>query len=221
MNQNDIFLFNIFFGDIPENDNYGKEAIYKLLSLSVEELFDYIKRNREKISEIKPNDIPQFSKFDDIYMVIRVISDSPEKNLNWEKIGYYLCPKEASSAAKTKYGENHYKLAVQLGLAYPGKNIRLTPLGNEIYSIKDEDVRNKIVARLVLRIPIIQVALLNAENKRINMFDCLKKYLSESTAVRRRPNVKTLLALLDSITTNDNMRNVFWNIVWSDDNELS
>lgn len=221
MNQSDNILYNIFFGEIPDNDEYSKEAIYKLLSMSCEELFDYIKKNKSNISDIKPNDIPQFSKFEDVYMVIRVISDSPEKNLNWEKIGYYLCPKEASPAAKTKYGENHYKLAVQLGLAFAGKNIRLTPIGKELYSIKDEEVRNKIVARLVLRIPIIQLALLHAEDKRINMFDYLKKYLSESTAVRRRPNVKTLLALLESISTSDNMRNIFWNIVWSDDNELS
>ena len=197
------------------------ELVSILRSLSIEDIFGYIKENASNIADIRQNDIPQFSNYEDVFMVLRVLSDSPEQSLNWEKIGYYMCPKDASVGAKTKYGENHYKLAVQLGLAYPGHSLMITPLGRSIHDIKDVSLKEKVVARLILRIPIIQKALLEAEKGRFNMLECLKHYLSESTAIRRRSNIKKLLSIVESNCTKQEMYQLIWNIVWSDTDELS
>ena len=49
----------------------------------------------------------------------------------------------------------------------------------------------------------------------IDSFD-VKRYLSDSTILRRRSNIKTLLKLVDELVTKEKMHRSIWNIVWEE-----
>ena len=121
--------------------------------------------------------------------------------------------KGAKLGAQTKYGENHYKLAVQLGFVTSEKPFIATDLGYAYYLNADEEQRSEIKKRLALRIPIIQRALLTADVKQVNMSDLMCEYLSESTMLRRRSNVRELLNDIMDISKPEMQRRLN-NIVW-------
>ncbi len=212
-------MFRFFFEDpdsLPLNDIIGI-----IPSITPESVFDFIKENSDRIKRIVTNEIPQFSDFEDVFEVVKIVNGSPETFLTWDKLGYYLCPKGASRVAKMKYGENHYKLAIQLGFAKPGRKLFLTDLGKELVGMKVEE-KQYIASLMVMRIPLIQTALINAECKRFNLFSYLEQYLSVSTVKRRMSNIKTLLRLIENISTTNRIPSIIWNIVWDEqDYELS
>lgn len=217
-------LMDILFGNYNEFDSElsGKQALQVLNTFSLFELFQYIKENYAFVKPVSADLIPQFSNLNNLFGVLLVVNDSPEKNLTWSKIGYYFCSPDAKIGAKTKYGENHYKLAVQLGLARPG-SIALTNLGKALHLyFRDEEIRNELVGRLSMRIPVIQRALIFAERGYFNMLEYLKGFLAESTAIRRGSSIRRLLYLMESITNDKRMFNILWNIHWErNTNELS
>lgn len=205
----------------PEISDCHEKIFESLLSYSFEEIINYICENANSLKEIQTNDIPQFSNFEDLHTVLRVVSGSPEAKMTREKLGYYLCPVYAKKAARVKYGENHYKLASQLGLANDGTPLSLTPLGNKLNSISDKEIRTQILARLIFRIPIIQQAFIEARTNRFNMMELLLQYLSKSTALRRRSSIKQLLRIIETSCENK-VKPIVWNIVWEEqqNNEL-
>lgn len=166
------------------------DAIHRLPLPSILAL---IKENQGREIEVTPANIPQFSNFNSLDNVLRVLIDSGIDDIDFECLGYFLINKDAKEGAKRKYGENHYKLAASLGLTYPGLRLRATPVGFAYYAIKDSDLKAQIVAKLCLRVPIVQQALLSPPMEPFNMYETLRICLAESTAKRRRPNVKDLL----------------------------
>ena len=204
-------LIRIFI--LNEEPKEPQIATSQLINTSTESIYSLIAQNGSNESSITTNNIPQFSSFEVVFDVLKIVNGSPEENMNWEKLGYYLCPKNAKRGAKTKYGENHYKLAVQLGLAMPSKKLALTELGTCINTLDYTD-KFKCASLLSLRIPIIQTALLHAKDNRFDIFDYLKNFLSESTIIRRRSNIKKLLSLIENYSTTEDMKKNIWNIVW-------
>lgn len=211
-----FFLGNIFIND--DIDSLSNDSITEVLNELQELSFEYILKeiqiNKTSLRSIESSNIPQFSDFDDVFKVLRILSDSPEQNISYNILGYYLCPKGAKMGAKNKYGENHYKLAVQLGLATNNKPYKLSIIGNKINKMSDDE-RMPIVSRLILRIPIIQNLLNKAIRNKVYVLDVLEEYLSKSTALRRRSNVKTLFDIIYKYNESPDIENAILNLIWS------
>ncbi len=184
-----------------------------LLNTSTDDIFAVIKNHRSSLIPVVTNNIPQFSTADEIFSVLRVVIDSGIEDLSYEKIGYYLCDKGAKVGAQVKYGENHYKLAAQLGLVTSAKPFIATDIGLAFYLTENAVKRQTFKKYLALRIPIIQQALLLAEISTVNMSSLMCQYLSQSTMLRRRSNVRELLQYIMDIADVPMQRRLN-NIVW-------
>lgn len=193
----------------------GSTVIECLSKVSVDQVLELLLEKQDQLIPVKTSNIPQFSNINDVFKVIQILIDSPEERITRNTIGYYLCPVGAKDTARTKYGENHLKIAVQLGLIDDATNMQITDLGLSLYLLEDHAQRMKVISLLSLRVPIIQYALSNAVTGRFNIFNYLLTMLSLSTATRRRSNIRVLLRLLDNISTPE-FRRVLFNIVWED-----
>lgn len=208
-------LYNLFITQSPFTDTgFDAFSLTELLGrTSADDIFDVIKNNCGSLLKVVSNNIPQFSNAGDIYQVLRVVIDSEIDNLTYENIGYYLCPKGAKIGAQVKYGENHYKLSAQLGLVTYAKPFVATDLGIAYYLTDNSTERRNIEKRLALRIPIIQQALLLADDKTVNMADFMCLFLSPSTMLRRRSNLRELLSYIMDISE-VSMQHRLNNITW-------
>ncbi len=140
--------------------------------------------------------IPQFSSIESaiIYEVDYLAYSGAS---SFEKIGSVLPGQYSSTVgAHRKYGENHSKLLESFGLAvidYSG--VYLSPLGM-FYSEFNNENRQKLVSRLVFKIPIMRNILYKSMSEEVSISDELSKYLSASTVKRRLPNVRRLVHYL-------------------------
>lgn len=184
-----------------------------IYSLSVENILDIIKSNQNELRSISAANIPQFSNPDVIFKVLKVVIDSESNDLNFERIGYYLRPRGTKPGALRKYGENHYKFAMDLGLVTEKRPFSATDLGLAFYLMEDTDKRLAIQKKLVLRVPIIQQALLTAETDMIDMAVLMRQYLKESTVKRRSSNVRKLLHYIMDNADVD-LQHTLNNIIW-------
>lgn len=188
-----------YLSPIPNKvlESYGEEnleiAIDKLINVlkevSIETIIDIIEANREQIAEITAANIPQFSSISSIDGVLDYVNSADA--VTFELIGYYI-NKEAKKGAQTKYGENHYKTAASIGLTTLEKPFRITMLGKKYMNLPAEEkiaLRNK----LFLLVPIVQTIIIEAKYKMVQPMNILKLYLSESTSVRRRSNVRAMV----------------------------
>ena len=217
MPANDDILSALFVTQNQEKiDQFQGTAVIECLSrTSGDQVLKLLLENQDDLVSVKTSNIPQFSNINDVFKVIQILIDSPEEKITRNTIGYYLCEVGAKDSARTKYGENHLKIAVQLGLIDDAANMQVTDLGLSLYLIEDQAQRMEILSLLSLRVPVIQYALLQAVNGRFNIFNYLLSFLARSTAVRRRSSIRVLLRLLDNISTPE-FRNVLFNIVWED-----
>lgn len=148
--------------------------------------------------EIKKADICQFSSFEDsYYKVVNLIIRSGLQGVSWERMGFLLRSEPRTKVADTKYGENHGKTAVQLGLCYQDShhNFWTTCFGRCFNDLSDVE-KESLKAKLCLYIPIIQNYFVQGMNE-----DLLSSYfniLTESTQKRRKPNVIKLITIVKS-----------------------
>lgn len=146
--------------------------------------------------EIQKSDIPQFSCFDDAYYkVIKLLEHSGIKGVSWSKLGFMLRIGPRSLVADTKYGENHGKTAMQLGLCQMDKEHRFWPttIGSCFDKLSRQE-QDDLKPKLCLYIPLIQNYFVQDQDD-----EKLKEYfsvLTESTQKRRRPNVRTLIDII-------------------------
>ena len=191
-----VRLFYLFPMTKQELLSYGEQlrtAYSKLIdvleAVSIETIVDIIEANRDLIGEITPANIPQFSNLMSINDVLDFVDSTDD--ITFELIGYYI-NKDAKKGAQVKYGENHYKTAAAMGLVYSEKPFGITELGKQYMRLPKEkqlSLRNK----LFLQIPIVQTIIVEAKNHKVAPTDILREYLSESTSIRRRSNVRALV----------------------------
>lgn len=171
-------------------DTAGKELIEMVLSTPTDEALSLLIDKGMTDVKITSANIPQFSNYYDIDKIVPIVKTNPGKRFS--AYGYYF-NKEASEGAKNKYGENHYKCAALLGLLSIEKPFCVTFLGDAYMGYQLDSTRMTIMAKLCLRIPLIQKLLLGATQGKINAHHLMKEYLSESTVNRRASNVKKML----------------------------
>ena len=149
---------------------------------------------------IEVSEIPQFSDLN------QVIYDLPsllkDQILSFDAIGELLDNgKKKSALAQKKYGENHSKLAAQLDLAVIStENHQSSVLLSEFcegYLDLSNKEKKAISARLMFRIPIIQQIFIDAAS-RVTDIDPYLKCLSETTKIRRKSNVASIIRFIHS-----------------------
>lgn len=173
-----------------EQLNIVAEKIVDILkAISIDNIISIIEANKAEIAEITPANIPQFSNINSINDVLDVVESSDE--ITFELIGYYI-NKNASKGAQIKYGENHYKTAAAIGLTTLNKPFHVTALGKKYMSLFWED-KTSIRNKLFLLVPIVQEIIIDAKYRTVHPLDVLRLYLSESTSIRRRSNVRTMV----------------------------
>lgn len=204
-------LLETFYSGKTVEDNHIKILLTYLEKFSIEDILFEIEQSQEITEPIQSKNISQFSDINAVDYVVQIVSDS-EDEINYQYIGYML-NKNASDGAQTKYGENHLKMAIQMGLVSE-KPYKVSELGKEYLALSEEE-RNKIKPKLYMRVPLIQKLLLESKNEKIDAMDEMRIYLSEKTAIRRRSNIKTLLNEISKIASVETQKQIMDNISWS------
>lgn len=204
-------LLETFYSGKTVEDNYTKILLTYLEKFSIEDILFEIEQYPEVTEPIKSKNISQFSDIKEIDYVVQIVSDS-EEEINYQYVGYML-NKNASEGAQIKYGENHLKMAIQMGLVTE-KPYKVSELGKEYLALPEEE-RNKIKPKLYMRVPLIQKLLLESKEEKIDAMEEMRTYLSEKTAIRRRSNIKTLLSEISKIASVETQKQIMDNISWS------
>ncbi len=192
------YLYNV--------NQYAKNLINKILLMDVEDIIEIC--IEDNYLTINTGDIPQFSSFDDgTFNLIRILHRCGDFGPSFYDLGMYLTGTGKRKGAYIKYGENHSKLASLMDLVYidysksPSK-VFLTKLGKEMYRLEKNQFQN-IISKLSIRIPIITKLLSEASIRQVFIKEELLLYLSKSTAIRRKSNIKALLRAIRSCSKKD------------------
>ena len=185
-----------FTKDCPYSEyDLSKELLRLLLKYPCKDLMEIILEDRE-LFPIGKKDVPQFSDLRKaFYNVPYILMNCGIDGVGYAQMGYILREKQRSDVADKKYGENHIKTAEQLGLCYvKGYKSYLTDLGKISVSLPEKE-KELLLPRLCLYIPFIQNYFLSGQddeflNKQFSI-------LSPSTIGRRRPNVNTLIRIIN------------------------
>lgn len=159
--------------------------------------------------DAKPAEIPQFSNFEDGAIRLPEILEFEEDGLTFLEAGYKLV-KAKTEGACVKYGENHSKLAMMMSLIYKNlSKVYNTALGTYMVTLHSEE-KMDILKKLLLREYFIQKIICAAIVDIVN-YRKIAVSLSDSTALRRRSNVKFLVEFILNGSEYENAKN---NIQW-------
>ncbi|NLD48756.1 MAG: hypothetical protein GX660_16455 [Clostridiaceae bacterium] len=170
-----------------------------LLETPISDVFDAV-INDPSEEEVLPSNIPQFSKMSDAYQNAPDILARSGIEMTYDELGYYLDNgKEKKEVARRKYGENHSKLAALLDLVViraPDNvfQVSLSVFG-EAFNKRNENEKQKIVTKLLFRIPIMQRMLRKALYSEVDIEDELIG-LSPQTKKRRKPNITSIVKFI-------------------------
>lgn len=197
-----------------ENSNWEDKSniiMEYLMKMSVDTLIAEIECSNKTREEISPANVSQFSSVDSVDYVVQIVEDAVE-DIDFLYVGYMM-NKSANEAAQRKYGENHLKLAIQMGLISE-KPYKVTTLGKKYLHLQ-EAVRKSIRPKLYLRIPVVQKILIESKMQRVDGTQILMEVLSETTAIRRRSNIKKLIEEIQEVASREMQRQIMDNIYWS------
>ena len=154
--------------------------------------------------------IPQFSNLRNATHVIpQLLKDG--KKLTFSEIGALLPGRTSDKpAAIMKYGENHSKLAAIMDLVFIDdvngvKYVTISPMGANFMRL-DEEARKNLINLLLLRIPIIQTLIREAEaTQSVKIIEVLMKKTSitKSTGGRRASSINMLIGKLSKTSDLD------------------
>lgn len=170
-----------------------------LLDQNVDDIFKIIQQNAKELPKVTTMNIPVFSKVSEVNNVLAILLETGETFEDVETLGRVLGDAD-KAAAQRKYGETHYRLAALLGFTTKTTPLRVTELGTQYHAL-NADEKDEVLAKLVLRIPIIQDMLIKAKDEYVTVNDMLGQYLSEKSAVRRRSSTKNLVNELASLNS--------------------
>lgn len=142
--------------------------------------------------EVGKKDISQFSDFKDAYYTVPyLLQHCGKSDVDYLSMGFMLRDNKRKDIADKKYGENHIKTAAQLGLCRFEKcRANSNALGGLIIKLSEEERRN-VLPKLCLYIPFIQNYFMSGATDEAR--DKMLSILSNTTQIRRRPNVNTII----------------------------
>ena len=170
------------------------EIAFKMLdSIPIERFFKVIQAMGAE-RELTPADIPCFSNFENGACRLNELLEFESNGLTFTDAGYQLM-NSVNPGARTKYGENHSKLAASMSLVTisPTRPAIVQPTNWGKYLVQynmqhKENVLKKLLLRDICVRAIVKSALIGA----VSYVDVVNA-LSTSTAIRRRTNVKCLV----------------------------
>lgn len=195
-----------------EDENIAIAVVNGIASMSLSDLVAMIQDSNYPKPEISAANISQFSQFLDVNEVVRIVMDSGYDNISFVDLGYFLTGKK-SDMAKRKYGENHYKLAAQLGFVTAGEPHCITWLGKAYRSIEDKEVQERFLYKISIRVPIVQRIILEAKQGPVSGSEIMSEYLSESTMCRRRSNIRKMISQMRTYA-DEGTESIFNNVGW-------
>lgn len=188
----------ILSGNIVDIDNLSDNYVNELVNIPLDCFVDYIMHNCKR-EPIMASDVFQFSDINDATInVCNAICTHENTGLCFQEIGRMLLDDGVprSQTAFNKYGENHIKTAEVLGLAFKtGKRQYYLSSTGVAFCKLPENVREKLLVRLILRNKLIVQLVLVAANGPFEL-DAFLYDLSESTYLRRRTNIKYVISIL-------------------------
>ena len=170
-----------------------------LLSMTVSQIFESVSKN-PSLEDVLPSNIPQFSNLTDAYVETPKILGLSGQSMSYDELGTYLDNgKEKKEVAQRKYGENHSKMAALLDLVVitaPNNSYRVSlSVFGMAFNKRNDNEKKNLVARLLLRVPIIQKMLIDALTSEVDIEDMLS-CLAGQTKKRRKPNIASLLQFI-------------------------
>ena len=209
-------------------DAINEHLFIRSFNLNKDELFDYVNRVVEvklleycnyvidycHIDYLTFQDVVQFSSLDDATTGICQVLTRAHDGLHNLEVGRALLDDGIirKEGAYRKYGENHAKTGIELGLVLENSgSYFLTCLG-EVYNDLEQSVRTELLRRTILRNRFLQKVLIKSQYGPVSIENEMS-FFSQSTVKRRLPNVKTLYNIvvgndpeLLSITKNISIR---------------
>ena len=160
-----------------------------ILSIPFRDYLGYIKGSIE-LPYVLSSDVPQFSSISSATdLFCSRLHNGKTSGYSFEEIGILLQPDSTKDfLANKKYGENHVKTAVELGLALLiGRYYYLSAIGYVYPSLLNFQ-KEQLLSRLVLRNNLVYNILYKTLNNHdVDLLDEIS-FLSESTAKRRKNN---------------------------------
>lgn len=196
----ELYFFDIQEGIMNDATKYQVfDLVNRLINIPLKKFIQMLNSFSNVDRLIKPVDIIQYSKFDDATVNLsKTLVLAGNNGFTLEEVGCYLLRNVESKNNKgsnTKYGENHLKTGMLLGLSMNvDSKWYLTKLGyifNEL-TIEQQD---KLLTRLSLKTKLVSVVVYDSMRKDISVVEYID-VLSESTQIRRRSNIRKLFSLL-------------------------
>lgn len=173
------------------------DYIQKVCSIPFVSYLNYIRRNT-KFKVISSNDITQISDYKNCEINFCNALQGIRRPLSNEEVGVLLQSDGVirNSTANTKYGENHAKAALQLGLAQNRYGYWYLSCLGKVFPLLNKDLRASLLARTLLRSNLyaqIIVGLLQGDVSVESIWSSAN--LSLSTKERRRSSVRCFLQM--------------------------
>lgn len=162
-------------------------------AVPIESFFDVL-QGMEIPRSLIPADVPCFSNFENGAARLSELLEFEPDGLSFSDAGYQLM-NSVKDGARTKYGENHSKLAAMMSLVSISNTrpaiITATRWGSFLTKY---EMRQKadVLQKMLLRDLCVKTIVKNALNGQTSYREAVAA-LSKSTALRRRTNVKCLV----------------------------
>jgi hypothetical protein len=175
-----------------------QEYVYTLLKIPYKSFLDHVRTNEYDICLLS-SDVPQFSSIESATSKICTILKLQriDQGYSFTELGKLLLDgKTRSEYALKKYGENHVKTAVDLGLCRKeGNKYYLSALGY-LYADLSEECKHKLLSRLALRHKLVFRVIHKILNNQFVYITDEIAFLAKSTIERRRGNCLLLCKLI-------------------------
>lgn len=167
----------------------AKDILYALSSVSTKDIICELSKKTET-EVFSASTIPQFSSLDDCFESVNKLIRSGLDGVSFARMGYFLRTNHRKKGADCKYGENHSKCAGLMGLCRIQNGVWRNPYS---YAYESLDDATKIIIRpkLCLGIGLIRGFFVNGQSEQY--IQSAMSCLSESTQLRRKSNIKTLI----------------------------
>ena len=190
---NKKMLYYDYVFPIGEVDEY----IHNVCEIPVDTLLKYV--FSLPAPDIGAKDVFQFSNLEDATArFCKLLAEVDNPGLKHVGVGKLLLDdgKKRNEAAYVKYGENHAKTAVALGLAFElSKTYFLSCIGT-VYADLEDEAKQRLMTRLLIRNPFVMRVLSATKNGKLPMRQFLYM-LSDTTYLRRSSNIKRIMSELE------------------------
>lgn len=211
-------ILDAFYSRTYEN-SINKKMLYYDYEFPQKEVEDYVRKildipvellvhhaiNTDTAEAITPKDVFQFSTLEaGTLFVCNALTTANNPGVTFVQAGKLMLNdgKPRKDTAYIKYGENHLKTAEGLGLLYELTRTYFVSCVGVIYLALNEDDQKKLIVRLLLRNKFISRLMKAAACGKLNARQFLYM-LSDTTYIRRKSNLKTILRYLASSSEYD------------------